>query len=116
MVQGHVEGVGEVVSLRTEGEGTTATVRIPRELLPAVIPKGSIALSGISLTVAELEGDLVRVAIVPSTRGGTTLASWRAGTRLNVETDLVGRYIARYLQGLGLRRGLTVEDLVEKGF
>jgi riboflavin synthase len=116
MVQGHVEGVGEVVSLRAEGEGAVATVRISPELLPAVIPKGSIALSGISLTVVDVEGDLVKVAVVPTTLEGTTLATWRAGTRVNVETDLVGRYVAKYLQGLGLRRGLTVEDLVEKGF
>lgn len=116
MVQGHVEGVGEVVSLRTEGEGALATVRIPRDLLPAVIPKGSIALAGISLTVAALEGDLVAVAVVPTTLRTTTLAAWQAGKRVNAETDLVGRHVAKYLEGLGLRRGLTVEDLEKKGF
>jgi riboflavin synthase len=116
MVQGHVEGVGEVVAVRTDGEGITLTVRVPGELLPAVVPKGSIALAGISLTVAEAEGNLLRVAAVPLTLGATTLASWVPGTRVNVETDLVGRYIAKYLEGLGLRRGLTVEELVEKGF
>lgn len=116
MVQGHVEGVGEVVSLGPDGEGAIATVRIPRELLPAIIPKGSIALAGISLTVASVEGDRVRAAVVPATLKATTLATWRSGTRVNAETDLVGRHVARYLEGLGLRRGLTVQDLVEKGF
>lgn len=116
MVQGHVEGVGEVVAVRPGGEGITLSVRIPRELLPAVIPKGSIALAGISFTVAGTERDLLHVAAVPLTLGATTLGSWVPGTRVNVETDLVGRYVAKYLEGLGLRRGLTVGDLMDKGF
>jgi riboflavin synthase len=116
MVQGHVEGVAEVLSLRAAGEGATLEVRLPRDLARTIIPKGSIALSGISLTVAGREGERVSVAAVPVTLQATTILSWKAGTRVNVETDLVGRYVFTYLEGLGLGRGLTVEDLVRKGF
>jgi riboflavin synthase len=116
MVQGHVEAVGRVASLRTVGEGAELEVEIPSELTAYVIPKGSIALAGVSLTVAALAGRSVTVAVIPATLRSTTLSHWRPGARVNVETDLVGRYIVTYLRGLTSAQGLTVKDLIDKGF
>jgi riboflavin synthase len=117
MVQGHVEGVGEVVALVREGEGWRLEVALPQDLVPYVVPKGSIAISGVSLTVAGLQGRTVRVAVVPATLKHTTLGGYRAGRQVNVETDLVGRYIVhtvrRLLPGGG---GLDLSDLEERGF
>lgn len=116
MVQGHVEGVGRVVSLRTVGRGAELEVEIPLELTESVIPKGSIALAGVSLTVAGLSGSSVTAAVIPSTLRETTVGQWKPGTRVNVETDVAGRYIVSYLKGLRSAQGLTLKDLAEKGF
>lgn len=116
IVQGHVEGVGRVLSLAPVGSGWTLAVELPEGLVEAVIPKGSIALAGISLTVAGLSGTRVEVAVVPTTLEETTLGSWKPGDRVNVETDLVGRYVLSHLRRGGGPGGLTVGDLVEKGF
>jgi riboflavin synthase len=91
-------------------------VALPPDLVPYVVPKGSIAISGVSLTVAGLQDRTVRVALVPATLKHTTLGSYRAGQKVNVETDLVGRYIVhtvrRLLPGGG---GLDLSDLEERG-
>lgn len=117
MVQGHVEGVGEVRAMVREGEGWRLEVDLPQELLPYVVPKGSIALSGVSLTVANLQGRTVRVAVVPATLKHTTLSRYRTGRKVNVETDLVGRYIVHTLERLlPGGRGLTLRDFQDRGF
>lgn len=116
VVQGHGEGVGRVTAAEKAGAGSTVRVALPRELLPYVVPKGSVALDGVSLTVADLSGDELSVALIPSTLGSSTAGSWRPGRGLNVETDLVGRYIVSYLRRLGAAPGLTMDDLVKKGF
>ncbi len=116
MVQGHVEGVGEVLAVRPVGDGAVVSVAIPEPLVEAVIPKGSIALAGISLTVADLAGTRVDVAAIPATLKGTTMGAWAPGRRVNVETDMVGRYIVGYLKRLRPGRGLTIDDLIDKGF
>ena len=116
MVQGHVEGVGTVAVLGPVGEGWTLAVDLPPELAQFVVPKGSIALAGVSLTVAAQAGDRVEVAVIPSTLEKTTMGSWKPGARVNVETDLVGRYIVAYLKRLRPGRGISIGDLVDKGF
>jgi|APIni6443716594_1056825.scaffolds.fasta_scaffold60105_2 riboflavin synthase len=117
LVQGHAEGIGTVLSLIPVGTGWTLAVELPADLEDAVIPKGSIALAGVSLTVASTAGRRVEVAAIPETLRSTTMASWKPGTRLNVETDLVGRYVLSYLKRRGGNPGaLTMEQLLEKGF
>ncbi len=93
VVQGHVDGVARVVSVKTEGEGRSLSVRIPDDLRHLVVPRGSIALDGVSLTVAAYEGDEATVALIPHTLSMTTLGSVKEGSLLNVETDLIGRYV-----------------------
>ncbi|MEW5765589.1 MAG: riboflavin synthase [Acidobacteriota bacterium] len=117
MVQGHVDGVASVVSLERVGEGWNLAVDVPGDLVPFVIPKGSIALAGVSLTAARVSGTRVEVAVVPATLRETTLGSWSPGLRVNVETDMVGRYVVAYLKGLlPPGKGFTVEDLKARGF
>jgi riboflavin synthase len=105
-VQGHADGMGIVDAIRPDGESHWITVRIAPELEPCVILKGSIAIEGVSLTVARLERAVLHVMIVPFTWAHTTLSSLRTGDRVNVECDMVGKYVARSME-LAARSGLT---------
>lgn len=117
MVQGHVEGVGMVRALKRMGKGAELDVEIPPHLLQYVIPKGSIALGGISLTVARLHTGVVTVAVIPATLDRSTMGTWGPGRRINVETDMVGRYIVAYLKSVHPKgEALSVETLKEMGF
>ena len=93
LVQGHVDGVGAVKSITAKAGSWLIAVEIPGEFCRYVIPVGSIAIDGVSLTVAHLEGPLVTVSIIPHTMENTTFSQYKAGTRVNLEFDLVGKYI-----------------------
>jgi riboflavin synthase len=96
LVQGHVDAVGEVVAVSPEGEGgVRLSVRVPEELLRYVVEKGSIAFDGVSLTVAALDDAVVEVSLIPHTLAATTLGSVSAGDRINLEVDVVAKYVAR---------------------
>jgi|SRR5579883_1681810 len=98
-VQGHVDGVGQILGLEPEGEGSRLKVRIPEALTPYVVEKGSIALDGISLTVAEIHGDEVGVALIPHTLKNTCLRSKKAGDYLHVEVDMLAKYVEKLAGG-----------------
>ena len=99
LVQGHVDGVGEVTAVRPEGNGGARLgVRLPSPLLGFVVEKGSIAFDGVSLTVAASRGDEVEVALIPHTLAVTTLGRARPGDPVNVEVDVVARYVARHIE------------------
>ncbi|PIR53127.1 riboflavin synthase [Candidatus Peregrinibacteria bacterium CG10_big_fil_rev_8_21_14_0_10_49_10] len=93
MVQGHIQGVGEVRTITKDGNWTTVHIRLPKELLSTVVTKGSISIDGVSLTVASVTGDECRIALIPQTLEYTTLGRLKAGDRVNIETDVLGRYI-----------------------
>jgi riboflavin synthase len=97
-VQGHVDGVGTVVACEPEGNGRRLFVELPGGLLPYVAEKGSIALDGTSLTVAGVSGPRVEVALIPHTLAVTVAGTYRPGDALNVEVDLIARYVARLVQ------------------
>ncbi|HEV8242024.1 MAG TPA: riboflavin synthase [Thermoanaerobaculia bacterium] len=101
-VQGHVDGTVAVVSVETADNHREVSCELPADLAPFVVEKGSIALDGVSLTVASLGGDAFGVALIPHTLEVTTLGGSRAGDRLNVEVDLLGKYVHRALQLRGL--------------
>jgi riboflavin synthase len=118
-VQGHVDGVGEFVSLESVGDGNWwLRVRAPRELLRYFVFKGSIAIDGISLTLASVEGDVIGVAIIPHTYQATTLGKLATGSTVNLECDVIAKHVERLLQAmhLELRPSLSVKDLEEQGF
>jgi riboflavin synthase len=101
LVQGHVDGVAEVTAVRREGEdGVRLAVRLPTELLRHVVEKGSITLDGVSLTVAALDGEVIEIALIPHTLHATTLGSARESDRVNVEIDMLAKYVARNLEYL----------------
>jgi riboflavin synthase len=105
-VQGHVDGVGVVETIKQDGESYWIGVRMPQELEPFLILKGSIAIDGVSLTVARLERGLMHVMIIPFTWAHTALSSLRAGDLVNLECDMVGKYVARSME-LAARSGLS---------
>jgi riboflavin synthase len=101
-VQGHVDALGQIVDWRGEGDYRWLTVSFPVELRPYIIPKGSIAIDGISLTVAGL-GDLsLDVMIIPATLANTTLQKAGIGDRVNIECDMLGKYVVRAAELAGL--------------
>lgn len=101
LVQGHVDGVGEVLSVRQDGEGRRLHIRPPREIAALIAPKGSVAVAGVSLTVNEVDDNGFGVLIIPHTLGVTTLSRLAPGAKVNVEADLMARYAARLI---GARR------------
>ncbi len=114
-VSGHVDGVGTVSrSVELPGE-TRLRVDVAPELTDNMIMKGSVAVDGVSLTVAALERGAFEVSLIPHTLRATTLSECRTGVRVNVECDMIGRWVGRFLGADG-RSGLTVEHLEEQGF
>ena len=117
IVQGHVDGTGELVSLQKVpgGDDWRLTATIPRELCKYVVPQGSITLEGISLTVAQIEGAKLEIAIIPHTYQATSLKTVRPGDLLNIEVDVLAKYVERLTQRESAPR-LSVEMLMRRGF
>ncbi|MBV9744993.1 MAG: riboflavin synthase [Acidobacteriia bacterium] len=112
IVQGHVDGTGEFLSLaRLEDENWWLTVRVPAELDRYLVYKGSIAIDGISLTIARLESDVLSVAIIPHTYRSTTLESCRRGDRVNLECDVLAKHVEKLLHKLELTKSAKVDRL-----
>lgn len=114
IVAGHIDGTGKILSLRPEGNAILVTVESSPELLRYVVEKGSIAVDGISLTVAKVSSSCFTVSVIPHTAGETTLLSRRSGEEVNLETDIIGKYVEKLLRPSS--GGLTAEMLREKGF
>ena len=117
IVQGHVDGTGEFLSLEALGdENWWLRIRVPAELDPFLVYKGSIAIDGISLTIAALEGDVLSVTIIPHTWRNTTLGGYRPGARVNLECDILAKHVEKLLRKLEVKPSLTVEKLRENGY
>jgi riboflavin synthase len=99
VVQGHIDGVGTVVSVEVEGDGKRIRIRAPRELSRYVAEKGSIAVDGVSLTVAQVEGDEFAIALIPHTLDVTTLGVRTSGSIVNLEVDVIAKYVERMMKG-----------------
>jgi riboflavin synthase len=97
-VQGHVDGTGVVDEVRPDGDSHWLTISFDRSLAPYLIRKGSIAVDGVSLTIAGLGANVFDVMIIPFTWANTTLSSLRPRDRVNVECDMIGKYVARSLE------------------
>jgi len=98
-VQGHVDAVGRVRSLEREGDGVRMWIELPPEVLRYCVEKGSITVAGVSLTIAELADDAVAVALIPHTLDVTTLGNAAPGDQLNLEADVIAKYVERLLPG-----------------
>ncbi len=97
LVSGHIDCLATVVSVTPAGESKIYRLSFPTEHGPFVIPKGSVALDGVSLTVNDCGADFLTVNIIPATQAETTIAQWAPGRRVNMETDLIGKYAQRLL-------------------
>ena len=119
LVSGHVDAVGQLVGRIPQGDGAVYRIRFPASLAPFLVPKGSVAVDGISLTLAALTRERFDVAVIPYTLRGTTLAEKRVGARLNLEADLVGKYVTHLAAGRTMAPGareVTWTLLKEHGF
>lgn len=128
LVQGHIDGTATVVGNTKDGDGWRLTYALPQALLGQVVEKGSIAIDGVSLTIASLVGDRVSVAVVPHTARMTLLTHRPAGAKVNIETDILGKYVERVLMlgrapqhppgaaTTGSMGGVTMALLAENGW
>ena len=117
IVQGHVDGTGELLSFEALGDDNWwLRIRVPPELDPFLVYKGSIAIDGISLTIAALEAGVLSVTIIPHTYRNTTLAGYRPGARLNLECDILAKHVEKLLRRLDLKQPLTVDNLRDQGY
>jgi riboflavin synthase len=117
IVQGHVDGTAEFLALEALGDDNWwLRIRVPAELDPFLVYKGSIAIDGISLTIAALEGDVLSVTIIPHTYRNTTLGGYRPGARVNLECDVLAKHVEKLLRKLDVKSGLTVDKLREQGY
>ena len=117
-VQGHVDGVGRVKRLTPEGDNWWLGVRVPEEIERYVAMKGSIAIDGISLTVAALRDGVAELAVIPFTYAQTNIRGMCAGDAVNIEGDILAKYVERMLDAREHRplERLTIERLVKEGF
>ena len=120
IVAGHVDGTGRVRALRRDGNAVWYTIQAPPEVLRYVVEKGSIAVDGISLTVARVGEDWFSVSVIPHTAAVTALGRRRVGDRVNLECDVIGKYVEKLLQPLRPQPeerggGLTREFLARNG-
>jgi riboflavin synthase len=115
LVSGHVDGVGRIRSKREEGNGWRIMFEAPENVLRSVIKKGSIAIDGISLTVADVDGAGFSIAMIPHTAKLTTLGFKSNGDSVNLESDIIGKYVERLLSGR-TEGGVSLELLKKNGF
>jgi len=118
IVQGHVDGVGKLISLDriVDSENWWLHIDLPHEVEKYTVYKGSISIEGISLTVAKLEENRCTIAIIPHTVEQTNLHSLKPGDPVNLEADLIAKYVEKMMKGNSAESSLTIEDLVEQGF
>jgi len=118
IVQGHVDGVGKLIALGriADSENFWLRIELPHDVEKYTVFKGSVCIEGISLTVAKLEGGRCSVAIIPHTVEMTNLHSLKPGDPLNLEADLIAKYVERMMNSKSAESTFTVEDLVRQGF
>jgi riboflavin synthase len=118
-VQGHVDTVGRVAHLEPEGENWWYAVEVPQSFARYIVPQGSITIDGISLTVARWNGRVAEVAVIPFTYEHTNIRNKKLGDAVNLEGDVLGKYVERYLEARGAAKpssNLSLEELSAQGF
>ena len=114
IVAGHIDGTGKILAMQPEGNAVLVTISATPELLRYVVEKGSIAIDGISLTVAKVSHTDFTVSLIPHTGEETTLLKHRSGEIVNLETDIIGKYVEKLMQPKS--NGVTMELLQQNGF
>jgi len=119
IVSGHIDGVGTIVDIHTEENATWVSVETSKDILKYIIHKGSIAIDGISLTVAYVDENIFKVSIIPHTKGETTLVTKKIGDVVNLESDMMAKYIEKLLiygNAPKERKSINMSFLEENGF
>ena len=116
LVSGHIDGVGTVTSVKPEDNALVVEFEAPEAVSRVTVDQGSIAVDGVSLTVVGVTGSRVRVSLIPHTAAVTTLARLKPGSRVNLEADLIAKYVYAFVSGHKPGGGLTWEKLAEAGF
>lgn len=121
IVSGHIDGIGEIVSIAEQSDGTWLTISAPQEVLKYVIYKGSISIDGISLTVAYVDNEAFKVSVIPHTLENTILHNKKINSKVNLECDLVGRYIEKLFSPKdeneeNNKSNISIEFLKNNGF
>jgi riboflavin synthase len=115
-VLGHIDGVGRIISLTPSGDSATLTLAAGRALTDGMVHKGSVALDGISLTLASVEAERFACAIIPTTLQDTTLSFKRAGDAVNIETDILGKMVAKAIGRSAPTGTITLDTLKDAGY
>ncbi len=120
LVAGHVDGVGEIIRIQKEGIATLITIRLSENLTARMVDKGSVAIDGISLTITKAGSDDFQVSIIPHTARETTLLTKKTGEKVNIETDMIGKYVRKFLtrpqESQKAKREIDTRFLSENGF
>ena len=119
IVSGHIDGVGEIESYTKEDNAVWISVKVPDSLLKYIVEKGSIAIDGVSLTVAYVDHERFKVSIIPHTKDATTLLKKNIGEMVNLECDIVGKYIEKFIkheENPSAKKGIDIDFLSTHGF
>jgi riboflavin synthase len=117
LVTGHVDATGSVAEFIRSPGSFVMTIKVPRDIVPYLVEKGSVTVEGVSLTVSGVRGDAFSVAIIPYTAENTTLGKKKIGDVINIEVDIIGKYVKRFLEGSsGRANGIDEAFLAEHGF
>jgi riboflavin synthase len=117
IVQGHVNEVGLITELKKLGENYSVSINLPLELARYIIPEGSIAIDGISLTIAKVKDSLISLSIIPHTWAATNLNCRRVGDKVNIEVDIIAKYVEKLLSGnMKNKENISRELLIKMGY
>ena len=116
MVSGHIDGVGKLISARKVGDFYDVSVEIAQDLAKYVVKKGSIAINGISLTIADVKNGMINLAIIPHTYENTNLKYLKSGSFVNIEVDIIAKYVENFLSTSDNKTGVNLNLLQENGF
>ena len=116
-VQGHIDAIGKIKKVEKKGEFWQFTFETPKEILDCIIPKGSIAIDGTSLTIAEIQGQNFSISIIPATFENTIFKNYKVGDSVNIETDILCRIVKKQLENiLPRKQNFEIGKLKEMGF
>jgi riboflavin synthase len=111
IVQGHIDATGEIIDIIKRENATDFIIKVDRKYIAYIIPKGSITIDGVSLTINDVYNDSFRLTIIPHTLKETLIGEYKIGTKVNIETDLFARYIEHILQYKSSKKGMSWSDI-----
>lgn len=116
MVLGHVDGLGKSKYIKKDGDFYNFVIEVPSDISKYVVKKGSIAINGISLTVADVDSNTITIAVIPHTFENTNLKTLQIGDYVNIETDITAKYVEKFLSTSDNKSGISMDFLLENGF